>query len=57
MVVTFDERVDRDGMDGNVPRTNVIQDELPGAPFAGARACVDRGRMSAFLRFGRDHCG
>jgi len=44
-------------MDGNIPRANVVQDELPGAPFACARACLDRGRMSAFSRFGRDQCG
>ena len=42
---------------GNIPRANVVQDELPGAPFTCARACLDRGRMSAFSRFGCDQCG
>ena len=44
-------------MDGNIPRANVVQDELPGAPFACARACLERSRMSAFSRFGLDQCG
>ena len=45
------------GMDGNIPRADVVQDELLGAPFACARACLDRSRMSALSRFGRDQCG
>lgn len=41
-------------IDENIPRANVIQHELPSIPFACARACLDRGRMPALSRFGRD---
>jgi len=34
----------------------VVQDETPGAPFAGARARVGRSRVSAFSCFGCDQC-
>jgi len=36
---------------------NVVQDELPGAPFSCACASVSWSRMPALLRFGRHECG
>lgn len=34
----------------------MVQDELPGAPFACARAGLNRCRVSAFSRFVLDQC-
>jgi hypothetical protein len=39
------------------PRADVVQDELPGTPFACARAGLDRSRVSAFSRLVLDQCG
>jgi hypothetical protein len=39
------------------PRADVVQDKLPGTPFACARAGLDRSRVSAFSRLVFDQCG
>jgi hypothetical protein len=39
-----------------LPRADVVQDELPGAPLACARAGLDRSRVSAFSRSALDQC-